>query len=170
MKTIALLALLIHSLPALAQTGYTVTPNRWGLPEVRLTGVTNDLFATHRLEDSRGPGWRRAAEAMIEDESVTDAIEVMGKIEDGTVTESCGLNFESVEYVEADSLSYKWAAMKPIRGTKTVLYVVDTYGDYVVTKTNGKKVSCPYLIQSFVFLNQAEGRNPFKLLGQLVQR
>lgn len=166
MKSLLTALAIVISAQAFASDGYRVIQSRWG-NEVELIGVTGDLFATHELLASRGPGWKKTAEAYIENK--TDAIEISGKIEDGTVTESCGLDFEDVDYIEVDSLSYKWKALKSVRNRNagTILYSVSTYGNYSVNLSRGKAVKCPYLISEYVFLNKASAGKPFKYLGTL---
>lgn len=170
MKTLVAALTIFISSQVFAQDGYTVTGSRWGgEDEVTLTGVTGDLFATHELLNSRGPGWKKQAIAYIEDK--TDAIENSQQIEDGTIAEHCNLEFENIEMVEVDSLSYEWGALKPVRARNgnTILYTVSTYADYRVTLESGKVVACPYFINDYVFLNKPSNGQPFKFLGKIAR-
>lgn len=161
MKTLIILFTLALSSQAFSQA-YVIKPNRWGDSYVSFPGVTGDLFATHVFQNSKGAGWKNKAIAYIENE--TDAVEISGKIEDGTISEHCEADWESIDYVDIEGLSYKWKALKSLGSSsaKTVLYVVETYGDYVINLENGKKIDCPYLINEYVFLN----KTPFAYLGQ----
>ncbi len=165
MKTLFFVLSFSFSLSALAQP-YVVTPSRWGNDIVTFPGASGDLFATHEFQNSRGPGWKKAAINFIEEE--TDAVEISGKIEDGTISEQCNAKWESIDYVEIEGLSYKWRALKPLRSSRaqTILYTVATYGEYVIIFKNGKKLECPYLINEYVFLNKASALAPFTFLGQ----
>jgi len=165
MKTLFVLLTLAFSAQAFAQA-YVITPNRWGDNYVSFPGASGDLFATHEFQTSRGPGWKAKAIEYIENE--TDAIEISGKIEDGQISEHCNANWDDIDYVEMDTLSYKWNALKPVRAPRaaTILYTVETYGDYMIVMNSGKKIKCPYLIKEFVFLNKTTQGKPFKFLGQ----
>jgi hypothetical protein len=44
--------------------------------------------------------------------------------------------------------------------------VAQTYGEYVIRLNTGRKIKCPYLINEYVFLNQASAGAPFKFLGK----
>jgi hypothetical protein len=156
---------LLLSLSAFAQAPYEIERNRWGHDIVSFPGATADLFATHELLATRGPNWKKLAENFVEEE--TDAVEILGKIEDGTLSEHCDVDWDSIDSVENEGLSYKWSALKPLRTAraKTILYTISTYGDYVIRLENGKKVACPFLINEYVFLNQKSGNKPFKFLG-----
>lgn len=167
MKTLLLLTSLCFGLAAQASTPYKIIKNKWSIEdEVVLTGVTGDLFATHELVSSRGPGWKKAAEAFIEDK--TEAVEISQQIEDYTVAESCRIRGE-VDYVETDSFTFRWKALKPVRtaNAPTVLYVVQTYADYRINFPSGKTYNCPYLINEYVFLNAPASGKPFRFLGKL---
>ena len=164
MKSLLLALSLVVSATAFAKDPYSVTKNPWGgESEVRLNGVTGDLFATHELVASKGPAWKKTAESYIENK--TDATEALNKIEDGTISEACNIDWEQIDYVEADSLTYKWKALKPVRqaNAATILYVVETYGRYIVKMNKGKSITCPYLINEYVFLN------PMKFLGVIAE-
>lgn len=165
MKTLFTLLSLTFSLSVLAQA-YVVTPSRWGNNIVSFPGASGDLFATHEFQNSRGPGWKAAAITFVEEE--TDAVEISGKIEDGTISEHCMANWESIDMVEIEGLSYKWKALKPLRSPRaqTILYTVATYGEYVIKLKNGRKLECPYLINEYVFLNKPSAQLPFTFLGQ----
>lgn len=167
MKTYLILAALFVSMSTFASTPYKVLKDKFGGEnEVILLGMTGDLFATHELQSSRGPKWKKVAEAYIEER--TEAVEISQKIEDYSVAESCRIRGE-VDYIETDSLSYRWKALKPARtqNAQTVLYVVETYADYQVNFASGKTFRCPYLINQYVFLNSPSGRAPFTFLGKI---
>lgn len=166
MKIIFLLLTITLSLNAFAQEAYVVERNRWGGDDVvRFPGVSGDLFATHEFIATRGPGWKRVAEDFIEEE--TDAVEISGKIEDGTISDHCKAHWESVDYVELEGISLKWSALKPIRNTRTttILYTVAAYGDYIIKMENGRKIKCPYPLNTYVFLNKKSHQYPFTYIG-----
>lgn len=167
MKTALTLLALIISVNVFATTPYKIIKNKWSSEdEVILTGVTGDLFGTHELLSTRGPGWKKAAEAFIEDK--TEAVEISQQIEDYTVVEACRIRGD-VEYIETDSFTFRWKALKPVRSpnAQTVLYVVQTFADYQVYFPSGKSFKCPYLINEYVFLNAPAGGKPFGFLGKL---
>lgn len=163
-----LLALVFSISSAFASGPYTVIEEG---SEVRINGVTQDLFQEYVLKDSNGPrSWKKSAENFIYSE--TNVIDEFGhSIELSDIADYCETTYDKIEdYQEVGDLVFKWKALKPSNNlnARTILYVVTVSDLYTVYLANGTQKDCAVGESEQVFLNKPSFNNKFTYLGERV--